>query len=221
VGVRAPVVAGSFYPGEPGALTRLIGECYRHPLGPGRFPSPAKTSVEGKLFGLVVPHAGFLCSGPVAAHAYQRLAENGFGWTLLVGPNHTGRGAPFSMMTTGSWATPLGLLPIAEEEGRSFLADIPDLKEDASAHYREHSLEVQLPFLQHLNPDVRFLPLCVSSYQLESLKRVGEAVGVQLKEDRQAIFLASTDLSHYHPYAEAHRLDQLALVWFCPGYSVD
>ncbi|MCX5971645.1 MAG: AmmeMemoRadiSam system protein B [Coprothermobacterota bacterium] len=209
--MRAPVVAGTFYPVEPRALSRLIGECYRHPLGPG-LPIPLhEVPPGGRLFGLVVPHAGFLCSGPVAAHAYKRLAENGFRWALLAGPNHTGRGAPFSLMTGGSWTTPLGQMAIAEEEGRAFLAKIPELKEDAMAHRREHSLEVQLPFLQDLNPEARFLPLCVSSYELDSLKRVGGAIGIRLKEEREAIFIASTDLSHYHLEEQAHRLDQMAL----------
>ncbi|MEI6308208.1 MAG: AmmeMemoRadiSam system protein B [bacterium] len=209
--VRVPVVAGTFYPGEPGALSRLIGECYRHPLGPGLHPPLEENSTGGKLFGLVVPHAGFLCSGPIAAHAYKRLAENGFKWALLAGPNHTGRGAPFSLMTSGSWTTPLGLAPIAEEEGRDFLAKIPELTEDDMAHRREHSLEAQLPFLQDLNPEARFLPLCVSSYKLDTLKRVGGAIGIRLKEKREAIFIASTDLSHYHFEEQAHRLDQMAL----------
>ena len=209
--MRTPVVAGTFYPGGARALSQSIEECYLHPLGPGLHPPLAEGSVRRKLFGLVVPHAGFVCSGPIAAHAYKRLAENRFEWILLAGPNHTGKGALFSLMTEGSWATPLGIMPIAGEEGQVFLAKIPDLKEDATAHRSEHSLEVQLPFLQDLNLDARFLPLCVSSFELKALKRVGGAIGMLLKEESQAVFIASTDLSHYHAQEQAHRLDQMAL----------
>lgn len=207
--IRMPAVAGAFYPSKPDVLKHLIVQCFQHRLGPGNVPvlhSPPK----GELFGLIVPHAGYIYSGPIAAHSYSRLAENGFRWVLLLGPNHTGIGREFSIMSQGSWRTPLGDIRI-ESEKATLLKTIPQIEEDHSAHLREHSLEVQLPFLQFLSPEAFFVPICVSSMDLSEIKAVGKMVGELLKEDKDAVILASTDLSHYYSHATAIKLDSMAI----------
>ncbi|MCR4428849.1 MAG: AmmeMemoRadiSam system protein B [Caldiserica bacterium] len=207
--IRMPVAAGTFYPSRPESLRHLILQCFQHPLGPGEVPefhSPPK----GELFGLIVPHAGYIYSGPIAAHSYYLLGENGFRWALLLGPNHTGLGRDFSLMSRGSWRTPLGEMKIEEEKG-SLLKKIPLIEEDATAHIREHSLEVQLPFLQFLNPEAQMVPLCISSPDLEEIKEVGKGIGDLFKDDRGMVIIASTDLSHYHPHPLAVKLDHMAL----------
>ncbi len=204
-----PVAAGTFYPSKPEVLKQLITQCFEHRLGPGKIPK-LHFPPEGKLFGLIVPHAGYIYSGPVAAHSYFLLGENGFRWTLLLGPNHTGLGRDFSLMSSGFWRTPLGDVKIEEEAGK-LLKGIPSIEEDSSAHLREHSLEVQLPFLQYLSPQTQILPLCISSPYLEEIKDVGRQIGELLKDDREFVIIASTDFSHYHPHSLALKLDQLAL----------
>lgn len=208
--IRMPAVAGSFYPSQPDALRRLIIQCFQHRIGPGVVPE-LHSPPEGKLLGLIVPHAGYIYSGPVAAHSYNSLSQNGFQWVLLLGPNHTGMGEEeFAIMSQGFWRTPLGDMEIAQEKA-ALLKSIPQLREDPSAHWREHSLEVQLPFLQFLSPDAQFVPICISSIDLLAIKEVGKAVGELLKGKREAVIIASTDLSHYHSHSTASKLDHLAI----------
>jgi len=207
--IRMPVVAGAFYPAHPEALRESIVECFKHRIGPGYLPEVRETA-RGELFGLIVPHAGYIYSGPIAAHSYACLAENGFKWLLILGPNHTGMGGEFAIMSEGAWRTPLGDLQI-EEKKAAILKTDSLIEEDYRAHLREHSIEVQLPFVQFLRPETNFVPICVSSMDLSKIKRVGERIGVLLKEDREAVIIASTDLSHYQPHPAAKKLDTLAI----------
>jgi|YelNatPaOPRAMG01_1025707.scaffolds.fasta_scaffold11072_6 AmmeMemoRadiSam system protein B len=208
--IRMPAVAGAFYPSQPEALKRLIVQCFQHRLGPGVVPELHRPP-EGKLLGLIVPHAGYIYSGPIAAHSYSSLAQNGFRWALLLGPNHTGMGEEeFAIMSQGFWRTPLGDMKI-ESEKAAILKSIPSVKEDPTAHLGEHSLEVQLPFLQFLSPEAQFVPICISSMDLQEIKEVGGKVGELLKGDREAVIIASTDLSHYHSHSTASKLDNLAI----------
>ncbi len=190
--MRYPAVAGAFYEGTKASLLRQIERCYLSPLGPGTLPKP-ETPGERKLVGLVCPHAGYQYSGPVAAHSYAALARDGLRASYVVlGPNHYGTGAPLAT-THQEWETPLGPVPIdpALLKGLSK----PPIEDDVAAHRHEHSIEVQLPFLQHLAANVRFVPVCMAFQEYELAAEVGELVAAAVK-DRDALVIASSDFSH-------------------------
>src|SRR5438552_10517359 len=168
--MRYPAVAGAFYERSRDALLRQIKECYTHPLGPGR--APELTAGPRHLVGLVVPHAGYVYSGPVAAHSYAALAADGWPAAFIVlGPNHHGQGAPLAL-TEHDWQTPLGVAAIDKDLHDSLAK--PPLAEDIVAHRVEHSIEVQLPFLQQLSDAVRFVPICMAFQEYGPAAEVGE-----------------------------------------------
>ena len=180
--VREPIVAGQFYPGEEKSLREDIKKYI-------------KEEEKEKVKGIVVPHAGYVYSAPVAGAVYGKIEipEN----VLLIGPNHSGFGSPFSLMVEGIWKTPLGetkISPLAKE----LLKGSKYLKEDESAHRYEHSLEVQIPFLQYLLPSVKIIPL-ILGFPLDSqiASSLGEEIGskiASLKEE--VLIIASSDMTH-------------------------
>jgi len=205
--MRYPAVAGQFYERDPGALRKQIDGCYRHAIGPGRKPAVAKGGPR-TLRGLVVPHAGYAYSGPVAAHAYAALAADGFPESFVIfGPNHTGLGAAMAL-GAHDWETPLGVAEYDRALG-SALAKEP-ITEDLIAHRHEHSIEVQLPFLQDLAGTVKFVPICMGLQEMQHAVEVGEIVRKGIA-GRDVVVLASTDFSHYIPKAEAARKDRMAI----------
>jgi AmmeMemoRadiSam system protein B len=205
--MRYPAVAGQFYEADPAALRKQIEACYRHPIGPGKKPAVAKKGPR-TLKGLVVPHAGYVYSGPVAAHAYAALAGDGLPRTFVIlGPNHTGLGAA-EALGTHDWETPLGVVAHDRELGSLLLRD--PITEDIVAHRHEHSIEVQLPFLQDLSDSVTFVPICMGLQDPRHAVEVGEVVREAIK-DRDVVVIASTDFCHYIPKAEAARRDRLAI----------
>ncbi|OGS51298.1 MAG: AmmeMemoRadiSam system protein B [Euryarchaeota archaeon RBG_16_68_12] len=205
--MRYPAVAGQFYEADAAALRKQIESCYRHALGPGRHPAAAPNGARA-LKGLVVPHAGYMYSGPVAAHAYAALAEDGLpGAFVILGPNHTGMGA-MEALAAHDWETPLGVVAYDRELGARLLRD--PVTEDIVAHRREHSIEVQLPFLQDLSRSVRFAPICMGIQDLREAVGVGEVVREAIR-GQDAVVIASTDFCHYIPKAEAARRDRMAI----------
>src|SRR6267378_5118882 len=192
--MRYPAVAGAFYERSRDALLRQIEACYTHPVGPGRLP----TVREGprRLLGLVVPHAGYMFSGPVAAHAYTTLADDGWPSTFVIlGPNHHGQGAPLAL-TDHEWQTPLGIVPVDAALHSAMLK--PPLEDDIRAHRDEHSVEVQLPFLQHLGQAVRFVPICMAFQEYDLASEVGGLVADAVK-GKDVLLIASSDFTHVGP----------------------
>ncbi len=189
--MRYPAVAGAFYEGRRASLVRQIERCYLSELGPGSLPKP--TEGPRRLLGLVCPHAGYQYSGPVAAHSYAALAADGLRASYVIfGPNHYGTGAPLAT-TRHDWETPLGVMRIDPELLRSLA--VPPVEDDVTAHRHEHSIEVQLPFLQHLKPDARFVPVCMAFQEHELAAEVGELAAAAIK-GRDALLVASSDFSH-------------------------
>lgn len=189
--MRYPAVAGAFYEGSAERLRRQIESCYTGRLGPGQLPVPRDG--PRSLVGLVVPHAGYVYSGPVAAFSYSALAEDGLRASYVVlGPNHSGMGAPLAT-TRADWETPLGTVPIDSELMRAIAQ--PPIEDDAGAHRHEHSIEVQLPFLQHLEPAVRFVPVCMAFQEYELAAEVGELVAEAVRPGK-SLALASSDFTH-------------------------
>jgi len=211
VRVRRPTQAGSFYAGDAEALKQQIEGCFLHSFGPGKLP---KVDVNGprKVVGLVCPHAGYMYSGPVAANAYYELALDGKPETVVVlGPNHTGYGSALALMDEGAWRTPLGDIEVDSVVARDLCRETGLLDVDESAHRFEHSVEVQLPFLQYLyGNEFRFVPVCFQLQDFASADEVGSALAEVLSE-RNAVVIASSDFTHYEPQASAERKDLAAL----------
>jgi len=212
--IRYPAVAGMFYPSDPHELIELIEYCYLHELGPGSLPTGG---VFRKPIGLVCPHAGYIYSGPVAAHSYKALSSRVDGkiTVVILGPNHTGLGSGVSTMK-GIWRTPLGDVKTDDEFIDMLWRECEILDLDESAHLREHSIEVQLPFLQHLSMlhpvDFKIVPISMMMQDYETAIEVGHSIAkVSMELDRRVVIIASTDFSHYEPQDIASKKDALAI----------
>ncbi len=209
--IRKPAVAGYFYESVEDSLKEQIKWCYRSDLGPGR--TPGKTGDTRSIKGLIAPHAGYVYSGPVAAHAYLELAEDGLPETVVIlCPNHTGMGSGLSTITEGSWLTPLGEVKIDTEFALQLLSDYPLMDDDPSAHVKEHSCEVQLPFLQEISPDFKLVPICMMMQDLQTAGELGQAIAKTAHNlGRDIVVIASTDFTHYQPQQVAEAQDRKVL----------
>ncbi|MCZ2855801.1 MAG: AmmeMemoRadiSam system protein B [Candidatus Bathyarchaeota archaeon] len=208
--LRHPSQAGMFYAGTDQALRAQIEKCFTHKLGPGKLPKIAERELQ-TIIGLVCPHAGYMYSGPVAAHAYHDLAADGKpDIVVLFGPNHTGYGSALSLMKDGVWRTPLGDLEIDTVTADLILKESSVIDVDDSAHTYEHSIEVQLPFLQYLYGSAfKFVPICFLMQDLESSREVGLAVAKALS-GKNGLVIASSDMTHYEPHQRAEQKDRMA-----------
>ena len=208
---RLPAQAGTFYPDTKGALRTQIQQSFLHRLGPRAMPTIPGTRNQN-LLGLIVPHAGYNYSGPVAAHSYYKLASAGiFESIIILGPNHTGLGSGISTMTEGEWSTPLGDVPIDADLAQEIVdrSDLVDVEDEA--HRNEHSIEVQLPFLQFIYPRrFKFVPICMMLQDLKTSIEIGEAIA-KAAEKHGAAVLASSDWTHYEPQEEAQSKDKQAI----------
>ena len=193
---RRATVAGQFYNGDKAHLEQQIEACFIDERGPKSLPEISKG--DKPIKGVVVPHAGYVFSGAIAAHSYYYLASNGFADTFIIlGPNHTGMGSGVSLMSEGSWETPLGNIPINESLAKKLQKGIID--KDETAHLYEHSIEVQLPFLQFCAKDKTFdfIPICMGMQDAETSKEIGKILANGIKNSNENIvIIASTDFSH-------------------------
>jgi AmmeMemoRadiSam system protein B len=211
VKIRRPTQAGAFYEGDAEGLRAQISNCFLHRFGPGKLPQVR----DGKLrsvVGLVCPHAGYVYSGPVAANAYFELAADGKPDTVFVlGPNHTGYGSGLAVVNEGFWRTPLGDVEVDGEAADELVREARIVDVDEVAHRFEHSVEVQLPFLQFLyGNSFKFVPVCFGLQDLDSAVEVGRAL-VEVMGGRNAVVVASSDMTHYEPQKVAARKDLDAL----------
>jgi AmmeMemoRadiSam system protein B len=211
VKVRRPCQAGAFYEGTPEALKRQIRDCFLKKPGPGELPQIAKTGPR-RVIGLISPHAGYMFSGPVAAHAYHELAIDGKPDIVAIfGPNHTGYGSGLAVMNEGFWRTPLGDVEVDSDAANQIVKESRIVDVDDLAHSYEHSIEVQLPFLQYLyGKEFKIVPICFLMQDLSSAKEVGEAVA-KILSGKNAVIIASSDMTHYEPQERAERKDSEAL----------
>lgn len=194
--IRQPAVAGQFYDSNRTKLEKTIQTCFLGQRGPKKLPEIGKS--DRNLLSIVVPHAGFIYSGPIAAHAYYELASCGFSDTFIIlGPNHTGMGSGVSLMGEGSWETPFGTVPINRQIANHLWDDIIDI--DDTAHIYEHSIEVQLPFLQFIAKDkpFDFVPICMGIQDIETVMDVGKTIAKVIKNtEGKVVIIASSDFSH-------------------------
>ena len=208
--VRSPAVAGSFYPADPVELKGLIDECFvSSPLGPQGIKQVPSAMIAG-----MVPHAGYVYSGPCAAHLYGSL-DPAVKRVIVLGVNHRARGHRASLSPWRIWRTPLGEVTVDQELSDSLEARINFLKPDVPAHTQEHSIEVQLPFLERVLADFTFLPISLSHLSADECAELGAAIAELCKTaangQSKILILASSDLSHYLSPKETEKLDGMAL----------
>jgi AmmeMemoRadiSam system protein B len=167
-------------------------------------------AVKEDVKAVLCPHAGLIYSGAVAGAVYSGISvPDTF---VLIGPNHTGLGPMFSLMTEGQWEIPTGLLSIDEGLAAGIIRNAKPVEQDTRAHMFEHSLEVQLPFIAHLSKEARIVPLTVMSVSLDELKAVGEGIAKAIEEvDHPVVIVASSDMSHFVSDSEARRKDRMAI----------
>jgi MEMO1 family protein len=196
--VREPAVAGQFYPDTPLQLRSMVESFID------------KNAEKEEVVGLVIPHAGYIYSGAVAGAAISRVKfKDTF---IIIGPNHTGYGKPFSIMAKGTWETPLGQVKIDVELADKLIELSPYLKNDKLAHEREHSVEVQLPFLQYFKPDVKIVPIIIGAGDAKIYQEIGIAIAKALRElKKEAVILASSDMNHYESQGVTQKKDHLAI----------
>ncbi|MFC1908601.1 AmmeMemoRadiSam system protein B [Chloroflexota bacterium] len=196
--IRKPIAAGQFYAASASELTAMIERLVD------------ENAEKEEVVGLVSPHAGYIYSGAVAAAAISRIEfKDTF---IILGPNHTGRGEPFSIMTEGTWQTPLGEIAIDSELGKRILAKSSYLQEDQEAHQYEHSIEVQLPFLQYFKSDIRIVPIILAYGDSAAYKEIGKEIAAAVKElGKEVVIMTSSDMTHYESDESARKKDTQAI----------
>lgn len=198
--VRRPVVAGQFYPSSPQRLKIEIEKLIK------------KDASKTDALACMLPHAGYMYSGRVAAETVSHITVKDT--VILLGPNHTGNGSPFSIMIDGVWETPLGEVTIDSGLAQAIRKGSRLLEEDSLAHRLEHSLEVELPFLQYFRSDFKIVPIAFLSDDLRSLKQAGQEIAAAIIEcgvKETVIIVASSDMTHYESLEDTHRKDQQAI----------
>jgi MEMO1 family protein len=208
--IRPAAVAGSFYPAQVEELIRLLDECFEaSPLGPQGAKS-ARLSLVGGL----VPHAGYIYSGPCAAHLYACL-DHSIECVILLGVNHQSSGHRAALSPADFWQTPLGRVKVDQELNHLLQDQVRFLKPDEAAHTQEHSIEVQLPFLQRVLGEFSLVPLSLAYISIEECAELGAALADIVKKNTRSgnrtVVMASSDLSHYLSPKETAELDGMAL----------
>jgi len=209
--LRQPAVAGSFYEVDSKSLYKQIEDCFLHKLGPGKIP-PVNPKRQNNIVGLVSPHAGYMYSGPVAANGFYRIALGGKPDTIIIlGPNHRGFGEDISIMAEGKWKTPLGELEIDAEIAEDILKNSKTIKNDKKAHQYEHSIEVQLPFIQYIyGNNIKFVPICMTRQDINTDIEIAKSICSSVV-DKNILFIASSDFTHYEPQEYAENVDKQAI----------
>ncbi len=197
--VRLPAVAGRFYPGDARALSSTVASFVD------------QSAPRARAVGIVAPHAGYIYSGAVAGAVYSRTSLPSR--SIILCPNHTGFGKPLAIMKEGAWRTPLGDLPIDAEMCDALMQADSHLEDDATAHKYEHSLEVQLPFLQHLlGSSHRFVPIVIGTQNWDALSTLGHAIAQTVRQvDSSTLIIASSDMNHYESDTVTRNKDSLAI----------
>jgi len=207
--IRRAAVAGTWYPGSAPALAAAVDRHLANAAAdvPGERVDPVD---PGGLVALIAPHAGLMYSGPVAAHAYRLLRDRVFDVAVLVGPSHFVGFEGVSIYASGGFETPFGVAPIDEESAAALMRATPIVREYPVAHAREHSIEMQLPFLQRLAPGAKIVPMVMGFQTADTVRALSDALATAVG-GKKTLLIASTDLSHYHDAATAARLDAVVI----------
>ncbi len=199
--IREPVVAGSFYPANPGSLSQQVREF---------LSQAAPQKINGEIKAIVSPHAGYIYSGGVAAYGYKLLEDSPYDLVAVLSPSHRTYFPGLSIWDGDSYRTPLGLIEVAQEEVRALLSSYDFINYRAEAHSQEHALEVQLPFLQETIKKFQLIPIIMGDQSYRLCQLASQALAKVL-QGKRALIVASSDLSHYHPYEVAHGLDGVVI----------
>ena len=207
---RMPVVAGRFYEGKEDLLTKRIENCFLGNLGPGKLPE-GDPGTSRNLKAVIAPHAGYVYSGMPAAHTYLNIFEDGRPDHIVVlGPNHTGMGARLAVCND-DWETPLGKAIFDSGLGAAIVEENEFAVNDCIAHSNEHSIEVQVPFLQYIfGPDVNFIPICVTDQSYSVCESIGMTLA-KLAENEDILVIASSDFTHFETADSAKKKDNQAM----------
>ncbi len=209
--LRRPSQSGVFYPNSRESLLSIIQDCFTHKLGPGGLPE-VRGDDNKRIIGVISPHAGYIYSGVIAAFSYKILAQyKELKTAIIIGPNHTGIGSGISIMTKGEWETPLGRVKINEKIAEAIVKASSIIDIDDTAHRYEHSIEVQIPFLQYLFKDkISIVPISMMMQDIESSAEIATAIFKASNEGNMAI-IASSDMTHYENQLSAEQKDKMAL----------
>ena len=211
--IRKPAVAGAFYPDNPELLRQSIKNCFLNDFGVGRIPELNTFEGSDYPINVMVPHAGFQYSGSIASHSYCKIVQNGFPEVFVIlSPNHTGYGSEISVYNEGEWITPLGNVKVDEDFANSIISNSDVASSDFQAHLYEHSIEVQLPFLQYFSNDFSIVPITMGSQSFSASNDLAKAIydaGEEL--GKSYCVIASTDLSHFNNQEKANTVDGFVL----------
>lgn len=199
--VRMPAVAGMFYPSSPSELKAMINKF---------LANAEKQPIIGKLIGLIVPHAGYVYSGQVAASAYKQMEGMHFDTVVLLGVSHRSAVRGASVYKSGGYATPLGTVEVDTQMAEELMTHDRVFDSQPGPHTIEHSLEVQIPFLQQVLSDFKIVPILMGYWSEAVCSAVSDALAKTIK-GKNALLIASSDMSHYHPYGVATRMDHAAI----------
>jgi AmmeMemoRadiSam system protein B len=198
--IRPAAVAGTWYPGTAATLAAAV-EAHL---------TAAPDDVDGEVLALIAPHAGLMYSGPVAARAYKLIARRAFDVAVIVGPSHFVGFDGVAVHASGGFDTPFGLAPIDAACAAALMRATPVVREYPPAHRREHSVEMQLPFLRYVAPSLPIVPLVMGRQTAVTVQALADGLTDALR-GRRVLLVASTDLSHYHDASEAARLDAVVI----------
>ena len=211
--LRQPAVAGAFYPDNPEILKKTIEECFLDDFGVGEIPKFNAFEGNDYPINIMVPHAGYQYSGAIASHCYCKLVQNGFPEVFIIlSPNHTGYGSEVSVFNEGEWITPLGSVDVDSEFADAVISHSDIASADFLAHKYEHSIEVQLPFLQYFSDDFKIVPITMGSQSFIASSDLAKAIFEAGNElNRSYAVIASTDLSHFNNQEKANTVDGYVL----------
>jgi len=200
--IREPAVAGAFYPDKPEILSRDVKKYLEN---------SKKEKIEGDIIALVSPHAGYMYSGQVAAYAYKLIEGRAFDSVVVVAPSHRALFKGASLYDRGGYRTPLGVVPIDTELSKKMMERRKEIQFLPEAHSQEHSIEVQIPFLQVVLKSFKLIPIVMEPYwSWETCQYLSSAIAETVR-GKNVLLVASSDLSHFHSYDEAVRLDKIVL----------
>ena len=199
--LRKSVIAGSWYPGNPSVIRRDIEDFLN---------SVPDTELEGEVVAIIVPHAGYVYSGQVAAYAYKCVCGINYDAVIVIGPSHRATFSGVSIYSRGGYETPLGIVPVAEELAKQIKKNSKLVSDIPAAHLHEHSIEIQLPFLQYVLGNFSFIPLVMGDQGASTCQELAQAICDSIR-GKKVLIVASSDLSHFHGYKEATKLDGVVL----------
>ncbi|MEW6409436.1 MAG: AmmeMemoRadiSam system protein B [Nitrospirota bacterium] len=195
---RKPAVAGQFYYSSPEKLRSQIDGCVQRGI------------TKEDVIGILSPHAGLMYSGTVAGAVYSRI--NFPDIFVIIGPNHTGLGVPLSIYTEGEWDMPFGAVSIHKGLSKEILQNSKMLRDDSNAHLMEHSIEVQIPFMQYFSKEFKIVPIAMMDTRLEACREIGHAIASAIKKTHNSVVIvASSDMTHYESDESAQRKDRMAI----------